>query len=93
LASRSPRSQLTNEKRLDMKKIPRPGKSAKGALNKPVIALAEYDKPEPVPLTPMDFRVPEPFHREFKMHAVQHGISMVELLQVSFRVLKVTRGR
>ena len=30
-----------------MAKLPRPGKSAKGALNKPVIALADFDKPDP----------------------------------------------
>ena len=40
----------------------------------------------------MNFRVPEEFHREFKLYAVQHGISMVDLLQESFRVLKEKRG-
>jgi predicted HicB family RNase H-like nuclease len=77
-----------------MPKLPRPGKSAKeGGLNKPVIALADFDKPESASFTPMNFRVPETFHREFKMYAAQHGISMVDLLQESFRVLKEVRGR
>ena len=40
----------------------------------------------------MNFRVPETFHREFKLYAVQHGISMVDLLQESFRLLRETRG-
>ena len=40
----------------------------------------------------MNFRVPETFHREFKLYAVQHGMSMVDLLQQSFMALKKTRG-
>ena len=76
-----------------MPKLPRPGKSSKSPLNKPVIALANLDKSESAELTPMNFRVSETFHREFKMYAVQHGMSMVDLLQESFRVLKEVRGR
>jgi hypothetical protein len=40
----------------------------------------------------MNFKVPESFHREFKLYAVQHGMSMVELLQESFAVLRKQRG-
>ena len=40
----------------------------------------------------MNFRVSAQFHREFKLYAVQHGISMVDLLQESFRLLKEQRG-
>lgn len=40
----------------------------------------------------MNFKVPESFHREFKLYAVQHGMSMVDLLQESFAVLRKQRG-
>jgi hypothetical protein len=75
-----------------MAKVTRPTKSAKPESSQPVIALASLDKHEPVALTPMNFRVPETFHREFKLYAVQHGMSMVDLLQDSFRLLKAQRG-
>ena len=48
---------------------------------------------EPGGLTPMNFKVSAQFHREFKLYAVQHGISMVDLLQESFRLLKEQRAR
>lgn len=76
-----------------MPKQPRPEKAAKSPLNKPVIALANIDNPDSAELTPMNFKVPATFHREFKLYAVQHGVSMVDLLQESFRVLKEVRGR
>jgi hypothetical protein len=41
----------------------------------------------------MNFRVPVGFHREFKSYAAQHGISMVELLQEGFRLIKEQDGR
>lgn len=56
-----------------------------------VIPLANLDQPDV--LTPMNFRVSAQFHREFKLYAVQHGMSMVDLLQESFRVLKEKRAR
>lgn len=54
---------------------------------------AGLDKGEAAALTPMNFRVPEAFHREFKLYAVQHGMSMVDLLQQSFRLVKEKRAR
>jgi len=36
----------------------------------------------------MNPRVPKTFHQEFKLYAVQHGMSMVDLLQESFRLMK-----
>lgn len=51
-----------------------------GNLEKPDAAGAE--------LAPMNFRVPEPFRREFKVYAASHGISMLELLQEGFRLIK-----
>ena len=55
--------------------------------------MTDFDRVDLAALTPMNFRVPEAFHREFKLYAVQHGVSMVDLLQESFRVLKEVRGR
>lgn len=51
-----------------------------------VIPLAKPAKPNA--LRPLNFRVSPQFHREFKLYAVQRGISMVDLLQESFRLLK-----
>jgi hypothetical protein len=42
--------------------------------------------------TPLNFKVPAEFHREFKTYAAQRGISMLELLQEGFRLVKERRG-
>jgi hypothetical protein len=76
-----------------MSKQPRPTKPAKQLSSLPVIAMADFDRVDSTALAPMNFRVPKAFHREFKLYAVQHGVSMVDLLQESFRVLKEVRGR
>jgi hypothetical protein len=76
-----------------MARVRQPSKPAKGVSNPPVIALANFAKDESGALTPMSFRVPEEFHREFKIYAAQHGMSMVDLLQESFRWLRDKRGR
>ena len=47
----------------------------------------------PAVLTPLNFRVPDAFHREFKLYAVQHGMTMVHLLKESFRLMKEKRAR
>jgi hypothetical protein len=57
------------------------------------ISIPDLDKRGTAALTPMNFRVPETFHREFKLYAVQHGMSMVDLLQKSFRLMKEKRAR
>ena len=75
-----------------MAKAPPAKNSAKGAKQPAPNILSALANTEPSALTPMNFRVPEEFHREFKLYAVQHGISMVDLLQESFRVLKEKRG-
>jgi len=43
--------------------------------------------------TPLNFKVPVEFHREFKSYAAQHGISMVELLREGFRLIKEQDGQ
>jgi hypothetical protein len=43
-------------------------------------------------LAPLNFKVPAEFHREFKTYAAQRGISMLELLQEGFRLVRERRG-
>jgi hypothetical protein len=43
-------------------------------------------------LTPLNFKVPHQFHREFKTFAAQHGKKMVEVLQEAFASLKGKYG-
>lgn len=38
--------------------------------------------------TPLNFRVPENFRREFKVYAAQHGLKLNELLQRSFKAYR-----
>ena len=75
-----------------MAKVPPLRKSAKGLPPAPVIALANLDRPEPTILTPLNFKVPKEFHREFKLYALQHDTTMLDLLQEAFYGLKDKRG-
>ena len=75
-----------------MPKSPSRRKAVKADPQPSVISLPTLEKNGAAELTPMNFRVPETFHREFKLYAVQHGMSMVDLLQQSFMALKKTRG-
>jgi hypothetical protein len=75
-----------------MAKVPSPRKPTKGIPTPSMITLANLQKTESTELTPMNFRVPPEFHREYKVFAAQHGMSMVELLQESFRLMRDQRG-
>jgi hypothetical protein len=69
--------------------IPKATSRSKKADAQPsVISLPILDRQGTARLTPMNFRVSAQFHRKFKLYAVQHGMSMVDLLQESFRVMK-----
>lgn len=68
-------------------------KTEKASSQSSAISIPDLDTQRPAALTPMNFRVPETFHREFKLYAVQHGISMVDLLQKSFRLMKEKQAR
>jgi hypothetical protein len=57
----------------------------------PASVTGSSGKGEPATLTPLNFKVPEKFHREFKTYAAQHGVSMLELLQEGFRLVKERR--
>ena len=74
-----------------MPKSPSRRKTEKPRGEPSLISIPNLNK-QGVELTPMNFRVPETFHREFKLYAVQHGISMVDLLQQSFALFRKQRG-
>ena len=73
-----------------MPKAPNRRKIAKPDAVPTVFALPDRDKSEA--LAPLNFKVAAQFRREFKLYALQNGISMVHLLKESFRVLKKSRG-
>jgi hypothetical protein len=50
-------------------------------------------KAEVTVLTPLNFKVPPEFHRDFKTFAAQHCKKMVEVLQEAFALLKEANGR
>ena len=54
----------------------------------PASVAGSLGKGESAALTPLNFKVPEKFHREFKTYAAQHGVSMLALLQEGFRLVK-----
>ena len=56
-------------------------------------SAAHADISESVPLTPLNFKVPHEFHRDFKTFAAQHSKKMVEVLQEAFALLKEKHGR
>ena len=74
-----------------MPKTPTKGKPLKSGSEPSVLTFTNLDEPDAA--TPLNFRVPAQFHREFKLYAVQHGMSMVELLQQSFKLMKAHRKR
>lgn len=76
-----------------MTKAPPTRRPSKTVESRPVIALANLDEPELANLTPMNFRVPRAFHREFKIYAAQNGMTMGDLLQESFHVFKAHQKR
>ena len=75
-----------------MAKVPPPQSSRKGSPPTFTATVGNLDKPAPSQLTPLNFKVPAEFHREFKAYAAQRGISMLELLQEGFRMVKQQRG-
>ena len=51
-------------------------------------ASKNLDKPTNTELKPMNFKVENEFHKEFKGFAVDHDMSMVELLKAAFDFYK-----
>jgi len=52
-----------------------------------------FPSSESAVLTPLNFKVPHEFHRDFKTFAAQHSKKMVEVLQEAFALLKEKYGR
>jgi hypothetical protein len=75
-----------------MANISPPKRSKKGPPPPIEQTVRNLEKPEPTSLKPLNFKVPASFHREFKSYAVQHGMSMLELLREGFEAVKVQRG-
>lgn len=76
-----------------MAKVPPPQTSRKGSPPELVRTVGNLDKKAPSQLTPLNFKVSSDFHREFKTYAAQRGMSMLELLQEGFRLVKEHRGQ
>lgn len=70
-----------------MVKTPQRKTSRKGPPATPK-AVANVGKPESPRLASINFKVPEEFRREFKTYAVQHGKTMLDLLQAGFELVK-----
>lgn len=80
-----------------MAKVPPPARPAaarptKGAPPAMTSTVGNLDKPEPLALKPLNFKVPATFHKEFKSYAVAQGVTMVDLLHDAFAALKDKRG-
>ena len=76
-----------------MASVPPPAKkSGKGAPPAVEMTVGNLEKSEPGSLKPLNFKVPADFHREFKVYASQQGISMLDLLQESFKAVRQQRG-
>jgi|HubBroStandDraft_4_1064222.scaffolds.fasta_scaffold287523_2 hypothetical protein len=66
--------------------------SLKSAPRSSVKAVRPVDSSESAALTPLNFKVPQEFHRDFKTFAAQHSKKMVEVLQEAFVLLKEKYG-
>jgi hypothetical protein len=75
-----------------MAQISPPKRSKKGPPPPIQQTVGNLDKPEPASLKPLNFKVPAAFHREFKSYAVQHGMTMLDLLREAFQAVKNQRG-
>jgi len=75
-----------------MSKISKP-KSPKGAPPTPSTpSRANLSQPDPNALANMNFKVSPDFHQEFKSYAINHGLSMLEVLEEGFELVKKQRG-
>jgi hypothetical protein len=75
-----------------MANISPPKRSKKGPPPSIEQTTDNLEKPEPTSLKPLNFKVSASFHREFKSYAVQHGMSMLDLLREGFEAVKAQRG-
>jgi hypothetical protein len=61
-------------------------KSRKGT--PPASPAPNLHKPGHDDLTPLNFKVPAEFARDFKVYAAMHNMKLVELLKASFEAFK-----
>ena len=66
--------------------------SRKGLQDHPLKAAESTASSDSAALTPLNFKVPHQFHRDFKTFAAQHSKKMVEVLQEAFALLKEKYG-
>lgn len=73
-----------------MAKIQKPNsaKRRKGTPPKEEEASRNLTKPSNQELKPLNFKVAAEFKKDFKLYALEHDISMVELLQRAFKFYK-----
>ena len=83
-------TELTQQEMRQMPKTPK-GRTTKPGLAPSVLTFANVDAADA--LAPLNFKVPAKFRREYKIYALQHDMSMVELLQQSFQLMKSQRKR
>ena len=67
--------------------------SLKSASRSSVKTAEPAGRSESAALTPLNFKVPQAFHRDFKTFAAQHSKKMVEVLQEAFVLLKGKYGK
>lgn len=66
----------------------------------PLAAVPDTSAPKPAPaqaereanLTPLNFRIPASFRREFKSYAARHDLKLNELLKLSFEAYRRQQG-
>jgi hypothetical protein len=71
---------------------PKEGARAKGPAPTQNDVVHNLKQPQSGALKPLNFKVDPEFHREFKLFATAHGISMLELLREGFDLVKQHRG-
>lgn len=71
-----------------MAKISKPKRNRKGAPPPPQVTSNNLTKTTDYEMRPLNFKVPADFKKEFKGYAMEMDITMVELLQRSFRDFK-----
>jgi hypothetical protein len=55
-------------------------------------SIRKRDKPEAARATPLNFKVPANFRREFKTYAAQHNKKLNQLLYEAFAALKAKQA-
>jgi hypothetical protein len=72
-----------------MAKVPAP--TGKGQPPTTSNTMGNLDAPALQPLVALNFKVPQAFHRDYKVTAAQLGMDMLEILQESFALFKHER--